>query len=58
MKQQGAVIVDPADNPSIVSSDPQNNLLKWNTCSGLENAKGKDANCSVVFKYGMETRFQ
>jgi amidase len=57
MKKQGAVIVDPADIPSIVASDPQNNLLKWNTCSGLENAKGKDANCSVVFKYGMKRDF-
>jgi amidase len=57
MKQQGAVIVDPADIPSIVSNDPQNNLLKWSTCSGLENAKGKDANCSVVFKYGMKRDF-
>jgi amidase len=57
MKKQGAVLVDPADIPSIVASDPQNNLLKWNTCSGLENAKGKDANCSVVFKYGMKRDF-
>jgi amidase len=57
MKLQGAAIVDPADIPSIVSSDPQNNLLKWNTCSGLENAKGKDANCSVVLKYGMKRDF-
>jgi amidase len=57
LKQQGAVVVDPADIPSIVSSDPQNNLLKWATCSGLENAKGKDANCSLVFKYGMKRDF-
>jgi amidase len=57
MKQQGAVIVDPADIPSVVSTDPNNNLLKWNTCSGLENAKGKDENCSVVFKYGMKRDF-
>src|ERR1700722_20248416 len=57
MRHQGAIIVDPADIPSIVSSDPQNNLLKWNTCSGLENAKGKDSNCSVVFKYGMKRDF-
>jgi len=57
LKQQGAVIIDPADIPSIVSPDPQNNLLKWNTCSGLENAKGKDDNCSVVFKYGMKRDF-
>ena len=57
MKKQGAVIVDPADIASVVSTDPQNNLLKWNTCSGLENAKGKDADCSVVFKYGMKRDF-
>jgi amidase len=57
MKQQGAVIVDPADIPSIIASDPQNNLLKWNTCSGLENSKGKDADCSVVLKYGMKRDF-
>jgi amidase len=57
MKQQGAVIVDPAEIASVVSTDPQNNLLKWNTCSGLENAKGKDADCSVVFKYGMKRDF-
>jgi amidase len=57
MKQQGAVIVDPADIASVVSTDPQNNLLKWNTCTGLENAKGKDADCSVVFKYGMKRDF-
>ena len=57
LKQQGAVFVDPADIASVVSTDPQNNLMKWNTCSGLENAKGKDAECSVVLKYGMKRDF-
>jgi amidase len=57
MKQQGAVVVDPADIPSVVSNDPQNNLLKWASCSGLENSKGKDSNCSVVLKYGMKRDF-
>src|SRR5712671_3254115 len=33
LKQRGAVIIDPADIPSVLSTDPQNNLLKWNTCS-------------------------
>src|ERR1700704_6438275 len=32
LKQQGAVIVDPAEIPSIVSQDPKNNFLLWNTC--------------------------
>jgi amidase len=57
LKQRGAVIIDPADIPSVVSKDPLNNLLKWNTCSGLENAKGKDESCSVVLKYGMKRDF-
>jgi amidase len=57
LKQQGAVIVDPVEIPSIVSTDPQENFLLWNTCSGLDNAKGKDAACSTVFKYGMKRDF-
>jgi len=57
LKKRGAVVVDPADIPSVISKDAQNNLLKWNTCSGLENAKGKDESCSIVFKYGMKRDF-
>ena len=57
LQQRGATIVDPADIPTVVSEDPENNLLQWNTCSGLENAKGKDDSCSIVFKYGMKRDF-
>ncbi|HEU4389192.1 MAG TPA: amidase family protein [Blastocatellia bacterium] len=57
LKQQGAVIVDPVEIPSVVASDPQENFLLWQVCSGLDNAKGKDAACSVVFKYGMKRDF-
>ena len=57
LKQQGATIVDPADIPSIVDSDAANNFLLWNVCSGATNARGKDENCSVVFKYGMKRDF-
>jgi amidase len=57
LKEQGAVVVDPAEIPSVVAADPANNLVKWNTCSGLENAKGKDQDCSIVFKYGMKRDF-
>ncbi len=57
LQRQGAAVVDPADIPSALSTDPHNNLLKWNTCSGLDNAKGKDSECSVVFKYGMKRDF-
>ncbi|HEV2199992.1 MAG TPA: amidase family protein [Bryobacteraceae bacterium] len=57
LKQQGAVIVDPSDIPSVVSRDSSNNLLLWNQCGGIEGAKGKDADCSVVLKYGMKRDF-
>ena len=57
LKQQGAVIVDPADIPSVVDPDPQKNFDRWNICSGLGNAKGNDANCSIVLKYGMKRDF-
>jgi amidase len=57
LKAQGAIIVDPANIPSIVDQDPQNNFLRWNGCSGINNAKGKDEDCSVVLKYGMKRDF-
>ena len=57
LKQQGAVIVDPADIPSVTTTDSANNFLNWGTCGSLDNAKGRDADCSVVFKYGMKRDF-
>ena len=57
LKKQGAVIVDPADIPSILDKDAKNNLMLWNTCSGANEGKGKDADCSVAFKYGMKRDF-
>ena len=57
LKQQGAVILDPADIPSVVDKDPKNNFLTWSMCSGVDNARGKDENCSIVFKYGMKRDF-
>ena len=57
LKQQGAVIVDPADVPSVVEKDPKENFLLWGICSGMEDAKGKDEDCSVDLKYGMKRDF-
>ncbi len=57
LKQQGAVVVDPADIPSVLAKEPGDNFMSWSVCSGLDNAKGKDADCSVVFKYGMKRDF-
>jgi amidase len=57
LKQQGAIVVDPADVPSFVDKDPAKNFPLFDYCSGAEQAKGKDANCSVNFKYGMKRDF-
>lgn len=57
LKAQGAVVVDPADVPSVLATDPARSFLAWSTCSGADNAKGRDATCSVVFKYGMKRDF-
>src|SRR5688572_29807473 len=57
LKAQGAVIVDPANIPSVVDSAAANNFLNWNPCSGLDQARGRDAECSVAFKYGMKRDF-
>jgi len=57
LKQQGAVVVDPADVPSFVDKDPKSNFTLWDYCSGADQAKGKDENCSVNFKYGMKRDF-
>ena len=57
MRQQGAVIVDPADLPSVVDADPAGNVLLWSACSGLGGGKANDAGCSVVLKYGMKRDF-
>jgi amidase len=57
LRAQGAVVVDPANIPSVVTRNPEDNLLLWNICSGLENGKGRDADCSISFKYGMKRDF-
>jgi len=57
LKKQGAVLVDPADIPSVVDKDAKKNILLWSICSGWNEAKGRDADCSVAFKYGMKRDF-
>jgi amidase len=57
LKTQGAVVVDPADIPSVVDPDRDRNFLAWNVCSGLENGRGRDRGCSTTFKYGMKRDF-
>jgi amidase len=57
LKSQGAVVVDPADVPSFVAKEADKNFIAWDFCSGADQAKGKDAGCSVNFKYGMKRDF-
>ncbi len=57
LKQNGATIVDPVEIPSVTTTDAAANALSWGICAGLDDAKGKDADCSVSFKYGMKRDF-
>jgi amidase len=57
LERAGAVIIDPANMPTVSDPDPAKNILSFPICSGLNNAKGKDENCSVVLKYGMKRDF-
>jgi amidase len=57
LRARGAVVVDPADIPSVVDPDRDGNFRLWNVCAGLGNGKGKDEGCSVAFKYGMKRDF-
>jgi amidase len=57
LTSRGAEVVDPADIPSVSSPNAADNLLDWNVCSGLEQGKGRDAECSIAFKYGMKRDF-
>jgi amidase len=55
LKAQGAVIVDPADIPSVLDPDAKNNILTWGICTDMDDVKAK--NCSISFAYGMERDF-
>jgi len=57
LRAHGAVIVDPADIPSVVDKDPARSFVAWNICSGTGDARGQDDDCSIVFKYGMKRDF-
>ena len=54
LRQQGAIVVDPADVPSFVAKTANDSFPLWDFCAGGEHAKGKDDNCSINFKYGMK----
>ena len=55
LKAQGAILVDPADIPSVVDPDANNNFLAWGVCTDMDDVKEKK--CSVDLAYGMERDF-
>ena len=57
LKKEGAVIIDPADIPSIVTRDSASNYLWWGICGGVESRKGFNSRCSIDFAYGMKRDF-
>jgi amidase len=57
LKREGAILVDPADIPSVVDSDPANNFVNWGMCNGASDIHGQDEHCSIVLKYGMKRDF-
>jgi amidase len=57
LEDAGAVLVDPADLPSILATDPPENFAAWGLCIGGEQSRGADEDCSINFKYGMKRDF-
>ncbi|MFV8819986.1 amidase family protein [Haliea sp. E17] len=57
LREQGAVIVDPADIPSVVAENPADNQLLFQNCYDLPQGKGGDEHCSTILKYGMKRDF-
>jgi amidase len=55
LKEQGAVIVDPADIPSVVDKNAADNYFLWGVCTDMDDLKGKK--CSIDLAYGMERDF-
>lgn len=57
LEAQGAIVVDPANIPSVLDPVPANNPTRWSSCSGNDQGRGRDQSCSTVLKYGMKRDF-
>jgi amidase len=57
LEHLGAVVIDPADIPSVIATDPAQNANAWGTCAGAGDGRASDEGCSVVLKYGMKRDF-
>lgn len=56
-KAAGAEVVDPANIPSAVATDPAKNLSLHGICQKASESKGPDELCSNVLRYGMKRDF-
>jgi len=57
IKAAGAEVVDPADLPSMVATEPAANLTSHNICELLPAGTTADDLCSTVIRYGMKRDF-
>jgi amidase len=55
LKDHGAIVVDPADIPSVVDKNAADNYFLWGVCTDMDDVKGKK--CSIDLAYGMERDF-
>ena len=55
LKREGAIVVDPADIPSVVDPEAGKNLLLWDLCTSMDEVK--ERKCSIDLAYGMERDF-
>ncbi|MBV8545050.1 MAG: amidase [Acidobacteria bacterium] len=55
LKAEGAIVIDPADIPSVVDKNAADNYFLWGVCTDMDDVKGKK--CSIDLAYGMERDF-
>jgi amidase len=55
IKAQGAIVVDPADIPSVTDKNAADNYFLWGVCTDMDDVKGRK--CSIDLAYGMERDF-
>lgn len=57
LRAAGATVVDPADVPSAIAENWQDNVLVRGSCSAGPSFKGEDEGCSVALKYSFKRDF-
>ncbi|MGE4056468.1 MAG: amidase family protein [Vicinamibacterales bacterium] len=57
LREQGAVVVDPANVPSASARTANDNVVLWESCWGADRSRLRDSGCSIVLKYGMKRDF-